>query len=122
VRPLYLFIRQTVQSFSTPGRKGLLEVVLVRFPSQEMISIGFITKETSDKAGKKLLSVLIPMAPNPVSGFLIVVPEEEIVRTDIRADDAIKVIVSAGTQLPGDIVDRISLVNPSAAPDGKGSA
>ncbi len=103
VRYLYFFIKKIVDSFSSSSRGNLLRVVLVRFPRDDMTSIGFITNETIDNDGKKRFSVLVPLAPNPISGFLLVIPEERVTLTNIRVDDALRMIVSAGSQLPEEL-------------------
>lgn len=96
VRPLYNGIKQILGSFITPGEDRYMEVVLVEFPRKGMHSIGFITNKLPGKDGEYLLSVFIPTSPNPTSGFLEIMPEKEIIRTDISVDNALKMIVSAG--------------------------
>jgi uncharacterized membrane protein len=46
---------------------------------------------------KHLCSVFVPTTPNPTSGYLIIVPEEELSALDMSVEDAIKYIVSLGT-------------------------
>ena len=104
---LYRSIRQIVVSFSTPDKTGFMQVVLVDFPHKGMKAIGFITNEIIDKDGKKSFSVLIPNAPNPTSGFLEIVKEEDIIRTKITVDEAMKMVVSAGRMMPYDVQNKI---------------
>ena len=108
-RQLYMGIRQIIESFSAPGKTGFMQVVLTEFPRKGMKSIGFITNETPGKSGKKLFNIFIPTAPNPTSGFLQIVSEDEITRTDISVDDAIKMIVSAGRMQSTKVGERLSL-------------
>jgi uncharacterized membrane protein len=96
VRPMYYGIKQILESFAAPRETGFMQVVLVEFPRKGVHTLGFITNEEFDAAGKKLLNVFIPTAPNPTSGFLEIMGEEEVLRTDIPVDDALKMIVSAG--------------------------
>jgi len=93
---LYTAIRQITQSFSEPRKTGFMQVVLIEFPRRGARTIGFITNESSDASGKKLLNVFVPTSPNPTSGFLQIVGESEIIRTDISVDDALKMVVSGG--------------------------
>ncbi|OGO01172.1 MAG: hypothetical protein A2Y90_02030 [Chloroflexi bacterium RBG_13_52_12] len=104
---LYRSIRQIVDSFSTPDKTGFMQVVLVQFPHKGMKAIGFITNEITDKDGKKSISVLIPNAPNPTSGFLEIVKEEDIIRTKITVDEAMKMVVSAGRMMPKEVQTKI---------------
>jgi len=111
VRPLYTGIKQILESFSVPSKTGFMQVVLVEFPRKGMRTIGFVTNESSDKSGRKLLNIFIPTAPNPISGFLEVVREEEVIRTDISVDNALKMVVSVGKVSPEDIGDKLSEKN-----------
>jgi uncharacterized membrane protein len=96
-----------VESFSAPDKTGFMQVVLVEFPRKGIRAIGFITNEITDETGEKLLSVLIPTAPNPTTGFLQIVREEDIIRTKLSVDEAVKMVVSAGRMTPGEIQTRI---------------
>ena len=82
----------------------------MEFPRKGMRAIGFITNEITGKDGEKLMSVLIPTAPNPTTGFLQIVKEEDIVRTKISVDDAIKMIVSAGRMTPPEVQSRLQVL------------
>jgi uncharacterized membrane protein len=100
VRTVYSSVKQVVDSFSSNGKSNFLQVVLVEYPRKGVMSLAFVTSETCDRTGRKLLSLLIPTAPNPLSGYVIVVPEEEIVRTSMKMDAAMRMIISCGAILP----------------------
>ena len=104
---LYNGIKQIMESFSAPEKTGFMQVVLVEFPRKGMRAIGFITNEVTDETGEKLLSVLIPTAPNPTTGFLQIVREGDVIRTKISVDDAVKMIVSAGRMTPKEVRARM---------------
>jgi len=93
---IYIGVKEVVNSFRQSDRSGFTQVVLLEFPRKGMRTIGFVTYEATDKQGRKLLNIFVPTAPNPMSGFLQIAREDEIIRTDISVDDAIKIIVSAG--------------------------
>jgi len=106
-RYLYNGARQILESFSLPGATGFMQVVLTEFPRKGTRTIGFITNEVSDEKGRKLLNVFIPTAPNPTSGYLQIVREEEIIRTDISVDAALKMVVSGGRMSPPEVRDKL---------------
>ena len=108
VRPLYNGIKQVLESFSSPGTSGFMQVVLVEYPRKGMQAIGFITNELTDSSGQKLVNVFIPTAPNPTTGFLQIVKEEEITHTRLSVDDAIKMVVSAGRTIPERAGEKLS--------------
>ena len=107
-RPLYSSIKQILGSFSSSGKTSLVQTVLVEFPRKGMWMIGFITNESSTQSGKVQLSIFIPTSPNPTSGFLQIVSEEEVVRTDIPVDEALKMVISAGRISPEKIYNKLS--------------
>ena len=107
-RPLYSSIKQILGSFSSPGKTGFVQTVLVEFPRKGIWTIGFITNESPTQSGKVQLSIFIPTSPNPTSGFLQIVSEEEVVRTDIPVDEALKMVVSAGRVSPEEIYNKLS--------------
>ncbi len=96
VRQLYTGIKQLVLGFSTPGEKGFAEAVLVEFPRKGVWTIGFVTNEETTQSGEKQLSILVPTVPNPTTGFLLIVREDEVIRTNIPIDEAVKMVISAG--------------------------
>jgi uncharacterized membrane protein len=108
VRPLYTGMKQILESFSSPGTTGFMQVVLVEYPRKGMQAIGFITNELTDSSGQKLVNVFIPTAPNPTTGFLQIVKEEEITRTRLSVDDAIKMVVSVGRTIPERAGEKLS--------------
>jgi uncharacterized membrane protein len=108
-RYLYNSIRQIMQSFTASNKTGFLQVVLVEFPREGMYTVGFITSMLKTKNGEVLLNVLIPTSPTPTSGFLQIVKESDIIRTDISVDDALKMIVSGGMMTPDEVQNKIQL-------------
>lgn len=106
-RYLYTGIKQILQSFATPREGGFLQVVLVEFPKKGMRAIGFVTSESRAESGEKLLNVFIPTSPNPTSGFLEIVRENDIIKTNISIDDALKMVLSVGKVSLQEVTDRL---------------
>ena len=99
----YGAIKQVNEAFS--GSKNSFQtVVMVEFPGPGNYSIGFITNEDQGEiqrqAGKRLVSIFVPTTPNPTSGFLILVPVENVTKLDMSVADGIKYIVSLGSISP----------------------
>lgn len=93
---LYRGIRQIIRSFAEPRQTGFMQVVFIEYPRKGIHSLGFITNELHDTSEEKFYTVFIPTSPNPTSGFMEVVREEEIIKTNISVDEALRVVVSAG--------------------------
>jgi len=109
VRPIYTTIKQILDIFSPHGKAGFRQVVLVEFPMKGTRTIGFVTNEYLDSTGEKLLHIFVPTAPNPTSGFLQIMREESVTRTNLSIDDALKMILSAGKELPPEISGKLSM-------------
>ena len=83
-------------------------MVLVEFPKQGMRAIGFVTSESRLESGDKLLNVFIPTSPNPTSGYLEIVRESDVIRTNISVDDALKMVLSGGKVSLREVTDRLA--------------
>ena len=97
---IYGTIKQLDEAFTSGKKSSFKTVVLVEYPRDGIYSVGFITSEQADevdkKTGKKCVCVFIPMTPLPTGGFLIVVPEEKVVKLDMSVADGFKYIISIG--------------------------
>ena len=104
IKVFYKTIKQILETVLKNNSTAFRKVVLVEYPRKDLWIIGFTTGETSGaikkKSREKLINVFIPTTPNPTSGFLILVPEKDLKYLDIRVDDAIKTVVSAGIVPP----------------------
>jgi uncharacterized membrane protein len=96
---IYGTIKQVNQSF-TSNKSSFKQAVLVAFPCEGSRAVGFVTGEQAGLGGEKLVSVFIPTTPNPTSGFLILLPESDIIKLDMSVADAIKFIISLGAISP----------------------
>ena len=93
-----------------PG--NLQRVVLIEFPSSQMKTVGFVTRVMKDDmTGKDLAAVYVPTTPNPTSGYLEIVPIENLVATDWTVEEAMTFIISGGAIAP----DKIRYDNSSVA-------
>jgi uncharacterized membrane protein len=101
-RQIYTGAKQVVEGLSGAGvnKAAFREVVFVEFPREGMQTIAFITNEITEKSGKKLFTIYVPTAPLPTSGYLEIVTEDKLIRTDIPVDEAMKMVISSGMILP----------------------
>lgn len=96
VKSIYLATKQIITALSMSGKESFREVVLTEFPRQGIYAVGFITNETVDESGKEFSIVFIPTTPNPTSGFALVVPRGEVIRTTLTIEEGLKYVVSGG--------------------------
>ena len=104
LRTVYSAIGQMTQSFAQSRKSKKKSVVLVEYPRKGSWAVGFATQENTgeiaSKTNKDLVNVFVPTTPNPTSGFLLMLPKDEIIYLDMSFEDASKFIVSAGTSNP----------------------
>lgn len=80
---------------------GTQRVVLIDFPHRDMKSVGFVTRILRDEhSGEELAAVYVPTTPNPTSGYLEVVPMNQLTPTDWTVDQAMTFIISGGAVSP----------------------
>ena len=68
---------------------------------------GDASSDTEDVVGRKLSSVFVPTTPNPTSGFLLLVPREEIRPLDMSVGDGMKMLISGGAVVPPKVEDSV---------------
>ena len=100
LRTIYSAIGQMTESFTKTDNKQK-SVVLLEYPRQGVWAVGFATKENDgiikNKVKKDVVNVFVPTTPNPTSGFLLMVPKNDLIYLDVTFEQASKFIVSAGT-------------------------
>ena len=100
VKSIYGSVKDMTEAFSSDKIKSFKEVVLVEFPFKERYAIGLVTRRVEIK-GVQHCSVFIPTTPNPTSGYIIFIPESDLLFLDMATDDALKYIISLGTSRSG---------------------
>ena len=100
LRTIYSAIGQMTQSF-TQKDSNKKSVVLIEYPRKGVWAVGFATKENTgeikSKTNQNLINVFVPTTPNPTSGFLLMVPKDDLIYLNMSFEEVSKFIVSAGT-------------------------
>ena len=78
--------------------------MLVEYPRKGIYSLGFLTiegaGEVQQKTDKQVVCVFVPTTPNPTSGMLIFVPDDQFIHLDMTIEDGLKLVVSGGVVVP----------------------
>jgi uncharacterized membrane protein len=107
LKQVYPYIKQVTDFFLTQEetKKMFSKVVAVEYPRKGVWSVGLVTgtglKKLADKAEKGFLTVFIATTPSPITGFVVIVPKEEVVDLDMTIEEAFRFLVSAGLISPG---------------------
>ena len=104
IRTVYAPAKQIVEFFVNPSAMQFGAVVLVRYPHPNSYAIGFITgrnvEQLDNATGKRTVNVFVPFTPTPVTGIMLVVPEDEVIPVDLTVEEALKMVVSGGVVTP----------------------
>ena len=93
-------------------------VVFLEWPREGMAAMGFVTGQVlASNQADSLVLVYIPTVPNPTSGNMALVVEDDVIETDLSVEDAMKLVFSGGIVLPESVslarVPRVDLENPA---------
>jgi uncharacterized membrane protein len=104
IRSVYSGAKKVAQTLLQPTGKQFRKVVLVEYPRKGIWCLGFQTSselgEVQHRTGAHVVAVFIPTTPNPTSGFIVLVPVEELVELDMTIDEAIRMVMSLGVVVP----------------------
>ena len=100
-KTVYSGVKQILLTFGGQDKGSFKKVVLMEYPRKGIYSLGFLNGEVQDRIRQQtLLSVLVMTSINPTSGYLILVPPEEVIFTQLNVEEAMKWIVSGGIVTP----------------------
>jgi len=105
VRSIYSSVKQVSDTMLSPKGNAFRKVVLVEFPQPGQWTLAFIVGEPSAPVAAELqadmVTVYVPTAPNPTSGYVLLMSSDRVREIDITVDDALKFHVSLGVVTPG---------------------
>jgi uncharacterized membrane protein len=106
VRSIYSGIKQISETVFAQAESSFDKACLIEYPRRGIWAIGFVSTKAKGEIATRaqtsggLMSVFIPTTPNPTSGFLLFVPEEDVTMLDMSVEDAAKLVISAGLVYP----------------------
>jgi uncharacterized membrane protein len=100
VRSIYSSVKQVSDTLLAQDGNSFRRAVLVEFPQRGQWTIAFVVGTPSERVAPHLrkdsLVVYVPTAPNPTSGYTLIVPPDEVRDLDMSVDDALKFVISLG--------------------------
>ena len=108
---VYVAVRQISETLLSERSNVFRQVALVEYPRRGTYSICFVTSENrgeiAARLARKTVNVFVPTSPNPTSGFMLVVPAEDIIPLDMSVEDGMKMVISAGSYIPYESYGRL---------------
>ncbi len=111
VRSIYNALKQIVETILSQSKTSFQKACLVEYPRRDIWAIAFVSTDTKGEINEKIgdggmLSVFLPTTPNPTSGFLLFVPEDDVIVLDMSVEEAAKLVISAGLVTPPTAAER----------------
>ena len=106
VRTIYSGIKQISETVFAQSERSFEKACLIQYPRPGIWAIGFVSTTAKGEVHERthptgnLKSIFIPTTPNPTSGFLLFLPEEDVIELDMSVEDAAKLVISAGLVYP----------------------
>jgi uncharacterized membrane protein len=107
IKGIYGAARQLLDAFRTTSTT-FQRVVAVEYPRPGILTVGFVAREGAQfrvaggerrRLGGHTL-VFLPTTPNPTSGWMAAVPDDQVIPLDLSVEEGIKLVVSGGIVLP----------------------
>ena len=105
VKSMYSGTKQIATVFLQDRRTAFQKVVLFEYPRRGVFSMGLVTR---DEETDPLVNIFLPTTPNPTSGFMLLVPREDLREVHVTIEEAIKLIVSGGSIMTSAEAEQIS--------------
>ncbi len=106
VRSVYNGLKQIAETVLAQSSSSFNRACLVQYPRPGIWAIAFISTDASGEIAAKVggenkhISIFLPTTPNPTSGFLLFVPEADVIMLDMSVEEAAKLVISAGLVVP----------------------
>jgi uncharacterized membrane protein len=111
VRNIYSPLKKFSELILSDQTQSFSKVLLIEYPRKGLYSLCFQTSknlgEIEKKSGRDVVCVFVPTTPNPTSGLILMVPQEDVIELDMSVEDGLKMIISLGVVVPVERLDEI---------------
>jgi uncharacterized membrane protein len=104
VRTVYGGIKKLAETVLSDQSVSFRQPVLIEYPRKGIWSVAFLTGapigEVQEKTAEHVLTCFVPTTPNPTSGFIVLVPDRDVIRLKMSVEDAMRLVISLGVVTP----------------------
>ena len=104
VKSVYGSARQLVETFYSGADRAFDSVVLIEYPRKGIYTVALVTAVTQGElqncSPDTTVNVFVPTTPNPTSGVLVLVRQEDLIFLDMSVEEALRFVVSGGIVSP----------------------
>ena len=108
VRSIYNACKQIAETVFSQRDTSFDKACMIEYPRKGLWAIAFISTNAKGEIdaklsnGEPIVTVFLPTTPNPTSGFLLFLPQQDVKVLDMTVEDAAKLVISAGLVYPTD--------------------
>ena len=110
MRSIYSAVKRFVEIILSDSTQSFSRVLLIEYPRKGLYSLSFQTSqnlgEIQQRTGEDVVCVFVPTTPNPTSGLILMVPENDVIELDMNVEDALKMVISLGVVVPDQAKDE----------------
>lgn len=103
VSSIYTATKQVIQTLFSSKSDAFRKVLIIEYPKPGIYSLAFMTSNEffhPTLENGSLITVFVPTTPNPTSGFLLMIPKENVQESPMSVEEALKFIISLGVMKP----------------------
>ncbi|TCP40997.1 DUF502 domain-containing protein [Rhodovulum marinum] len=106
VRSIYNGLKQIAETVFAQSETSFDRACLVEYPRKGLWAIAFVSTRAKGEVNRRiprddqLIAVFLPTTPNPTSGFLLFVPQSDVIELEMSVEEAAKLVISAGLVSP----------------------
>ena len=119
IRGIHATLKQVFETVLSHQSDAFRQVVMIEYPRRGMWALGFLTGPTLGEVQhltqERVLNIFLPTTPNPTSGFLLFVPEDDVLILDMKVEEGIKMVMSGGIVTPPDRRPATEQVTPKVS-------
>ena len=109
IRAIYPHVKQVTDFVLSERKVDFSGVVAVEYPRKGVWSLGLRTgapiRQVQDRTSEVLVTVFIPSSPTPITGYVVQVPEKDVIELGISIDEGFRFTISGGVIKPDAILD-----------------
>jgi uncharacterized membrane protein len=106
IRGVYRLLKQIFETVFSNTGYSFKRVGLIEFPRRGLYALVFVSGDPPNEVkqkvgnGEALMTVFMPNAPNPTTGFVLFMPAKDVMLLEMSIEDGAKMVVSAGLVAP----------------------
>lgn len=104
VRSIYSGVKHLAETILGDSSTSFRKVLLIEYPRREMWTLAFQTGEPLGEVqahtASDVITVFVPTTPNPTSGFIVMLPKEDVIELAMSVEDGLRMVISLGVVTP----------------------